>query len=82
MSKKKKTPTAAPHPAPARADIRLPGAKAAVAAWLNTEGQAGTIGSDAEPIGSPTDVLGMYTGIPYTGPGRKMPYPEQDADDL
>ncbi len=86
MKKKRKKPY---PPAPTRADIRLPGAKAAVDAWLNVEGQAGTIGSDADPIGpdadpigSATDVLGMYTGIPYTEPGHKMSRPVQDADDL
>ncbi len=79
MKKKRKKPC---PPAPARADIRLPGAKAAVDAWLNVEEQAGTIGSDAAPIGSSADVLGMYTGIPYTEPGHKPSRPVQDADDL
>ena len=64
-----------PDPTQKKHKRQFPGVDIAVRAWLGVEGQAGTVGSD-------TDVLGMYTGVPRSTDKGKREVLQQDADDL
>ena len=57
--------------------IKLPAARAAVAAYHCTKGP------DGKPIqGGESDPLGMYTGLPNLTDKQDAERPTQDADDL